>query len=91
MRDGALACGNCDFALARHADEALAAKAEAAGHPIPPLHCLRFPTPVAKAPLDLCGDHSELIARRQLELADMVALAVVKQSRVTPANGGETG
>lgn len=81
-----LNCGNCEFALVRHSDPELQAKAEAAGHPVPQLLCLRNPLPVAKRPEDCCADHSELIARRNMELADMVAIAIVKQSRIKPAN-----
>lgn len=77
-----LSCGNCEFARGRHADPEQAARAEAAGTPIPRLHCLRNPLPIAKAPDECCGDHSELILRRHLDLADMIALAIVKQQRV---------
>lgn len=85
-----LHCSNCEFAFQRHGDPELLAKAEAAGHPVPPLQCLRNPEPVPKRPEDCCADHSELIARRNMELADMIAIAIVRQSRVKPAsdNGG---
>lgn len=74
-----LSCGNCEFARGRHADADLLAKAEAAGHSVPELHCLRYPVAVAKRPDEACAEHSELIARRGLELADMIAIAIVKQ------------
>lgn len=78
-------CGNCEFARARHVDEAAEARAEAAGHPFPPVLCLRFPQPVAKGREECCGDHSELMARRDMDLADMIAIAMVKQQRVPSA------
>lgn len=85
QRRDLLNCGNCEFGQRRHGGgspeetEAAEARAAFAGHPVPPIHCLRHPVPIAKRPEDACGDHSELMALRDLALADMVAIAVVKQ------------
>jgi hypothetical protein len=81
MFEGAHSCGNCDFGRGRHASDDLAARAEAAGHPVAALHCLRNPLPVAKRPEDACGEHSLLARLRDRDLADMIALAVAKQLR----------
>lgn len=74
-----LNCGNCAFALQRTLDEVAAGRARAAGVAVPQLHCRLNPLPLAVAPTDFCGQHSEAQALRQLDLADVVSLAIVKQ------------
>lgn len=60
MRDGAFTCGNCQFSEGRHASPEAAARAEEAGHPVPALHCRRYPAPVAKRPDQWCGEHKPI-------------------------------
>ena len=68
-----LTCGNCELAEGRHQSAELAAKAEAAGHPIPPLHCHLNPAPVPKRPEDWCGQHSSLQFNRMQKQAVLIA------------------
>lgn len=81
--EGRVSCATCEYARSRHADAAAAASAAAAGTSIPELHCLEGPIPVAKRPDEACARHSELRMRDRLDLADMIALAIVKQQRET--------
>lgn len=69
-----LNCGNCEFARAREAKHGGdAGRAEQSGLP---LACLREPFFIFKANDDVCGDHSELMAERQRELAREIVKAL---------------
>lgn len=74
-----LNCGNCEFALTREIDQLAAHRARAAGVAVPHLHCRLYALPVAKQSDDFCGQHSEAQLLRNLDLADQVAIAVVRQ------------
>jgi hypothetical protein len=76
-----LFCDGCEFSYPRHEDAAMAAQAERAGHPVAPLHCRRFPEPVAKHKHESCGEHSGAIAERNGALAVMMAIAIEEQLR----------
>lgn len=49
-------CGNCRYAENRHKGPEAEAAAAAAGHPLPPLSCRRFPQPYPHRPEDWCGE-----------------------------------
>lgn len=75
-------CGNCEFARERRAathDAGRAASGQVGLHLS--LSCLRNPFEIYKATSESCGEHSELVAERRKEHAEMMASAVIRALR----------
>lgn len=62
-------CRGCNYYTLSTADYE---RALAAGSPVPPGQCWRYPTPVARGPEDGCGEHSTLRLERQRYLAALI-------------------
>ena len=79
-----ISCDTCERYQPRHLDPEAQAKADAAGHPVSPGFCTRYPLLLPKQPHQVCGEHSVLERQRMRTLADMIAAALLPNDDPPP-------